>query len=90
MVVTIIIPPAPPKIKGNAGRLEYREISRLRAAAHYARKIYPGALGELVSRELNATADLGCSIGIESLISRLASEVLTTPVQYSNGITAET
>lgn len=76
--MTIRIPPAPPRITGNADRSYQHEVNRLRAAAWHARRVYPGALGEVVSRELRASADLGLTLGIESVMSLLARQVLAT------------
>lgn len=46
------------------------------AAAERARAAYPGALGELVHRELLAFADFGHRLAGDGLIDRLAAEVL--------------
>jgi hypothetical protein len=78
--MTIAIPKPTPIIAGSATRISVHELRRLRAAAKHATRVYPGALGELVSRELNASADLERTIGVGSLIARVASEVLATPV----------
>ncbi|PVZ03914.1 hypothetical protein [Actinomycetospora cinnamomea] len=70
--------PAPPRVRGDAAGMPFHEASRLRAAAHHARRVYPGALGELVARELRAYADFGCRLGDDALAARLATQVLTT------------
>ncbi|MEJ2863204.1 hypothetical protein [Actinomycetospora flava] len=46
------------------------------AAAERARSAYPGALGELVHRELRAFADFGYRLAGHGLVDRLAAEVL--------------
>lgn len=79
--MTIHIPPSPPGIRGNAERLPVHEVMRLRAAAQHAKRIYPGALGELVSRELAASAELGLTLGMDSVITRLARDVLATSAE---------
>jgi hypothetical protein len=76
--MTIKLFPAPPAIRGDAVALEFHEASRLRAAALHARRIYPGPLGELVSRELIAYADFGYRLSNDGLIPRLATAVLAT------------
>jgi hypothetical protein len=48
-----------------------------RRAAARARDAYPGALGELVERELLAFAEFGYRLAGDGLIDRLAAEVLS-------------
>jgi hypothetical protein len=58
------------------------ERSRYRAAADYARRRYPGPVGEVLFLELAAYADLGCSASDEdALVPRLARVVLTPPAR---------
>ena len=57
-------------------RLELHEVGRLRAAAAYASRVFPGAVGEVLARELAAHADLGYRFGRDGLIDRLATEIL--------------
>jgi hypothetical protein len=76
--VTIKLFPAPPPIRGDAATLQLHERSRFCAAALHARRIYPGPLGELVSRELSAYAEFGYRLSSDGLIPRLASAVLAT------------
>jgi hypothetical protein len=64
-----------PKIEGNATGLEPRERARYRAAARKGRLIYPGPLGELVHRELNAYAEFGYRFSDDGLIPRLAAAI---------------
>jgi hypothetical protein len=75
--MTIKLFPAPPRIRGDAVALPFHESARIRAAALHARRIYPGPLGELVSRELTAYADFGYRFSDDGLIPRLATAVLT-------------
>jgi hypothetical protein len=81
--------PVPPVVRGDAAGMPFREAARFRAAAHHARRIYPGALGELVARELRAHADFGCHLADHGLGARLAAQVLTVPApqrgQRQNG-----
>jgi hypothetical protein len=44
-------------------------------AAERALAVYPGALGELVHRELRAFAEFGFRLAADRLIPRLAAEV---------------
>ena len=67
-------------LRGNATALAHHERSRMRAAAMHARRLYPGALGELVHRELTAYADFGYRFAGDALIPRLAAEVLAQVV----------
>ncbi|WP_433783454.1 hypothetical protein ACQPX6_25630 [Actinomycetospora sp. CA-101289] len=48
-----------------------------RDAAELALRAYPGALGELVHRELRAFADFGYRLAGDGLVARLAVEVLS-------------
>jgi hypothetical protein len=68
--------PPPPRIEGDAGALSFDERARYTAAALRARRLYPGALGELVARELRACADFGVGPAEDGLIARLAAQVL--------------
>lgn len=69
--------PEPAALRGDAPCLPAHERSRYRAAALHARRVLPGALGELVARELRASADFG--YGAPGLTARVATEVLTIP-----------
>jgi hypothetical protein len=67
------------RVPGDAERLAYREQVRLRTAALHARRTWPGAVGELVSRELLALAEFGCALDGDSLPARLVAQVLGPP-----------
>ena len=71
-------PTTDPQLRGDAPELHHHERSRYRAAAGHARRIYPGPLGELVHRELNAYAEFGHRFNDDGLIPRLAASVLAT------------
>jgi len=71
--------PAPPDVRGDAAGLPPHERSRYLAAAHHARRVHPGALGELVARELRAHADFGVRLADDGLAARLATQVLARP-----------
>ncbi|MDT7615944.1 MAG: hypothetical protein QOF00_3391 [Pseudonocardiales bacterium] len=77
--MTIRLIPGPAANRGNAEPFEAHEQSRVRAAAHHARRVFPGVVGELAHRELTAYADFGFRWASDALIPRLAAEILTTP-----------
>jgi len=74
------LPTKPPITGDPSGLLPLHEASRLRAAARHAKRAYPGAIGELVARELTAHAEFGYRFAADGLLTRLATEVLGTPV----------
>jgi hypothetical protein len=39
--------------------MDYPERERIRTAAHHAKKLYPGVVGELINRELEAFLEFG-------------------------------
>lgn len=67
-------------LHGSAPTLAMHERSRVRAAALHARRLYPGGLGELAYRELVAYADFGYRFAVDSLIPRLATEILAATI----------
>ncbi|MQA12775.1 MAG: hypothetical protein GEV09_00995 [Pseudonocardiaceae bacterium] len=54
--------------------------SRFRAAAYRAKQIYPGAVGELLSREIMSWEEFGYRLGGEALMSQVVTDVLDRPV----------
>jgi hypothetical protein len=81
----IEIPTPPPRIDGDAVALRLHEKSRLRAAAHHARRALPGPVGDLIHRELLAYAEFGYRMWGDALIPRLAADVLSRPASTSDG-----
>jgi hypothetical protein len=75
----------PPTIEGNAARLKLCDKSRFRGAALRARQLYPGNLGELAHRELTAYVEFGYRFAAESLVPRLAAEILAAPAPAPPG-----
>jgi hypothetical protein len=65
----------PPTVCEDLAALE-SERSRYLAAACRASEVYPGALGELVHRELVAFAEFGYRMAGHGSVQRLAAEVL--------------
>jgi len=57
--------------------MDHQEKMRIRAAAYRATRLYPGAVGELISRELLTWEEFGYRLGSSQLIMRLVNEVLT-------------
>lgn len=78
--IRLSLPAEPPIIGDPSGLLPLHEAMRLRAAAHHAKRAYPGAIGELVARELTAHAQFGYRFTDDGLLTRLATEVLRAPV----------
>ncbi|MEJ2887717.1 hypothetical protein [Actinomycetospora aeridis] len=72
-------------VVGNARRLAYRDQVLLRTAGLHARRACPGAVGELVHRELLAHAEFGRELAEDSLPTRLVAQVLALPVRPGGG-----
>jgi hypothetical protein len=60
--------------------MDHHEKMRLRAAAFRATRLYPGPVGELLSRELLTWEEFGYRLGGERLVMRLVDHVLKTPI----------
>ena len=58
--------------------------AQLRAAAFRVTRLYPGPVGELVSRELLTWEEFGYQLGGHRLIMRLVDHVLTTPLTQTD------
>jgi len=76
--MTLLTTVGPERTGGPADPFQAHEKSRVRAAARHARRIYPGDLGELIFRELNAYAEFGIRFSVDALIPRLAAQILAT------------
>lgn len=62
------------------------ERQRLRRAAMHAKRVYPGPVGEVVSRELLTWEEFGFRLGSESLVLRLVDDILEkAPPDHSDG-----
>ena len=59
--------------------MDHHEKMRLRAAAFRATRLYPGPVGELVSRELLTWEEFGYRLGGEQFVMRLVDHVLEAP-----------
>jgi hypothetical protein len=49
--------------------------ARARTASHAALRLYPGAIGELLARELSSWAEFGHRLGDDWLIARLVNHL---------------
>jgi hypothetical protein len=59
--------------------MNHHERMRLRAAALRATHVYPGPVGELLSRELLSWEEFGYRLGSQTLITKIVDAVLNTP-----------
>jgi hypothetical protein len=64
----------------NPASMDHTEKVQLRAAAFRVTRLYPGPVGELLSRELLTWEEFGYRLGGHRLIMRLVDHVLTTPL----------
>ena len=55
--------------------------SRYRAAAHHAKRAYPGAVGLLLSREILSWEEFGYRLGGEGLMTQVVADILATPIE---------
>lgn len=60
--------------------MDHHEKMRVRAAAFRVTRLYPGPIGELVSRELLTWEEFGYRLGRGNLVMRLCDHVLKTPL----------
>ena len=65
--------------------MDHHEKMRLRAAAFRVTRLYPGPVGELLSRELLTWEEFGYRLGGGQLVMRLVDHVLKTPIAPANG-----
>ncbi|ANY07353.1 hypothetical protein AFB00_14845 [Pseudonocardia sp. HH130630-07] len=59
--------------------MEHHEKTRMRAAAFRATRLYPGPVGELVSREILSWEEFGYRLGGDRMIAELVDHVLRAP-----------
>ena len=60
--------------------MDHQEKMRLRAAAFRVTRLYPGPVGELLSRELLTWEEFGYRLGGNQLVMRLVDHVLKAPL----------
>lgn len=63
--------------------MDHHEKMRMRAAAFRATRLYPGPVGELVSRELLSWEDFGYRLGGNRLVMDLVDHVLKSSDVHS-------
>jgi hypothetical protein len=56
--------------------MDYDELTRLRAAAFWAKRVYPGPVGELLSRELRSWEEFGYRLGSHGMIIGIVDAVM--------------
>ncbi len=61
--------------------MDHHEKMRIRAAAFRSTRLYPGPVGELLSRELLSWEEFGYRLGGGQLIMRLVDHILNTPLE---------
>lgn len=61
------------------GRMDCHVKARFRVAAHHARRVYPGPVGELLAREILSWEQMGYRLGGEALMTQVVDEVLSQP-----------
>jgi len=71
--------PAPPPLDRDASADHDGRI-RLRTAAARARRVYPGPIGQLISREISNWEEYGYRLGGRGLIGAIVDQVMRTPV----------
>jgi hypothetical protein len=56
--------------------MDHDELTRLREAAVWAKRVYPGPVGELLSRELKAWEAFGYRLGSRGMIMGIVDAVM--------------
>jgi hypothetical protein len=75
------IPPPPPQTPSDpAPRLDPHEKMRIRSAAFRATRLYPGPVGELISKELLDWEEFGYRFDTKGAAARLVDHVLKAPL----------
>ena len=64
-------------------RMDPHEIMRYRAAALRATRIYPGAIGQLISREIIVWSDFGYRLGEHSVVREAVDQIMKTTAEES-------
>jgi hypothetical protein len=76
----LYVPPQPPPQTAPAQdpppKFEQHERMRIRAAAFQAARLYPGPVGEMLSRELFTWDEFGYRLGGAALVMRLVDHIL--------------
>jgi hypothetical protein len=64
--------------------MDHHQKVRLRAAAFRVTRLYPGPVGELLTREILTWEEFGYRLGGQRLIMRLVDHVSTTPLTQTD------
>lgn len=76
--------PAPPvPLAQQQPRMDHHEKMRLRAAAFRATRLYPGPVGELLSREILSFEEFGWRLVGHGPIMRVVDHILKAPQETS-------
>jgi len=65
---------------GDPEIMTHHEKKRIREAAFYATKLYPGPVGELIFRELLTWEDFGYRLGGKQPVMQLVDHVMKSPL----------
>lgn len=63
----------------NPNRMDQHERAKMRAAAFQATRVYPGAVGEMLKREIIAWEEFGFRFTTDALMNRLIAELMKAP-----------
>ncbi len=63
--------------------MDHHERMRLRAAAFRATRVYPGPVGELLSRELLSWEEFGYRLGSRGLVMGIVDAIMTAQLGQS-------
>jgi hypothetical protein len=79
MIPNTVAKATPERPPGSAVPMEYPEKMRVRRAAFRATRVYPGPVGQLIAKELNAWEEFGMRLGGHSLIMGVVEAIEQTP-----------
>lgn len=65
--------------------MDHHDKTRVRAAAFRVTRLFPGPIGEMISRELLTWEEFGYRLGGTGLVFRVVEEVLKLPMTSSGG-----
>jgi len=76
----VVPPPAPTLLDRRVWEMEFHEKAQIRAAAFRATKLWPGAVGELISRELLSFEEFGQRLARGGHVMRAVRDILAAPL----------
>jgi hypothetical protein len=62
-------------------KLDLQEKSKVSAAAHRAKRLFPGPVGECLFREIDAYAQFGWRLDRDAVMARLVAHIMTLEEQ---------